>query len=86
MRLSAAILVLMLSAIPAFAEPGPVSPGAAAPDAAGADRDAARWAELEAQARVTDGDYDGAVQAEQQANAERHNVNRYELMVRPAQR
>jgi hypothetical protein len=31
------------------------------------DRDEARWADLEAQRRATDGDYDGAVQAHQQA-------------------
>lgn len=31
------------------------------------DRDEARWAELEAQRRAAEGDYDGAVQAHQQA-------------------
>lgn len=31
------------------------------------DYDAARWADWEAQARMADGDYEGAVQAEQEA-------------------
>jgi hypothetical protein len=30
-----------------------------------------RWADWDAEARITDGDYDGAVQAERQANAAR---------------
>ncbi|WP_428537742.1 hypothetical protein [Rhodopila sp.] len=89
MRLSTAIGVLMLLAIPASAEPA--VPGAAGPrsadlGAAAADRDAARWAELEAQARITDGDYDGAVQAEQQAGKDRLRAGHSQLMVRPSQR
>ena len=91
MHMSTAITVLMLLAIPAFAEPAAENPGAAGPSAAdsgaaAADRDAARWAELEAQARITDGDYDGAVQAEQQASTERLRAERYQLMARPTPR
>ena len=91
MRLSTAVGVLMLLAMPAVAEPAVENPGAAAPSsadsgAAAADRDAARWAELEAQARITDGDYDGAVQAEQQAGKDRLRAGRSQLMVRPTQR
>jgi len=86
MRLSSAIPVLMLLLMPAFAEPRAVDPSATDPSAAAADRNDARWAELEAQARITDGDYDGAVQAEQQANADRHNADRHELMARPSPR
>ncbi|WP_428489977.1 hypothetical protein [Rhodopila sp.] len=92
MRVSTAITILMLLAIPAFAEPAAENTGAAGPStadpgaAAAADRDAARWAELEAQARITDGDYDGAVQAEQQASTERLRAERYQLMARPTRR
>ena len=95
MRISSAIAILTLLAIPALAETAPANPGTAPPTSidgrlaeagAAADRDAARWAELEAQAKITDGDYDGAVQAEQQANASRHNANRYQLLARPSQR
>jgi hypothetical protein len=44
---------------------------AAPPDAdAMRHRNDAQWAEQEAQARITDGDYDGAVQAQQQADTE----------------
>lgn len=58
-------------------------PSLGQPDAAAAagkeaqvDRDDARWAELEAQRRATDGDYDGAVQAHQQAEQALQEANR----------
>lgn len=41
-------------------------------------RDEALWAEWEAQARITEGDYDGAVQAERQADADRQKVDEQE--------
>jgi hypothetical protein len=49
---------------------GPHTAGRAAPTASHqpqAERNAAGWADLEAERRMTDGDYDGAVQANQQA-------------------
>jgi hypothetical protein len=65
MRFSAAALLIvpLLLAAPSYAA---VPPGA---DAA-QHSDDALWAEWEAQARLTGGDYDGAIQAEQQATAE----------------
>ena len=42
------------------------------------ERDEARWADWEAQARITDGDYDGAVQAQQRADAQRRAVEERE--------
>ncbi len=39
-------------------------------------RDEARWAELEAQKRATDGDYDGAVEAHQQAQQDLQEAER----------
>jgi hypothetical protein len=45
-------------------------PAATDPDPAAA-RNQAGWADREAQARITDGDYDGALQAQRQANADR---------------
>ncbi len=45
-------------------------------DQAQFERDEARWADLEAQRRATDGDYDGAVQAHQQAEQALQEVNR----------
>jgi hypothetical protein len=39
-------------------------------------RNEAQWAEQEAEARMTDGDYDGAVLAQQQANADWQQADR----------
>ena len=61
----------MLMALPGLAQPDPT------------DSNEARWAELEAQARVADGDYDGAVQAEQQAAAVRHDTARRVALPQP---
>jgi hypothetical protein len=44
------------------------------------DCDQARWADLEAQMRVTDGDYDGAVQAHQQAEQKMQEARRRQTM------
>jgi hypothetical protein len=78
MRISLAIPLLSVIAASTFAHPG-----SAAPSPTPADRNETRWAEWEAQARITDGDYDGAVQAEQQANVTRHEADRPEI-VRPS--
>ncbi|WP_428486404.1 hypothetical protein [Rhodopila sp.] len=40
------------------------------------ERDQARWADQEAQRRITDGDYDGAVQAHQQAEQDLREAER----------
>lgn len=64
MHLYRVIFLPLLMAAPSFAQIGP----------AVVDHDQARWADWEAQSRMTDGDYDGAVQAEQQANTDRHEA------------
>jgi hypothetical protein len=81
MRPIFAFLTLMLVATAAFAEPD-------VPDRRpiAADRDQASWAECEAQARITDGDYDGAVQAQLQADRDRHEVDRREMIARSSRR
>ncbi len=53
-----------------------ISPSAAT------DRNEAEWADLEAQARMTDGDYDGALQAEKQAQIARSRAAQQELAAR----
>ena len=76
MRFCVTVPLLTLSLFTIVATPDPGRPLRADQTAAAPDPDEARWAEWEAQARVIDGDYDGAVQAEQQAKAERHKVDR----------
>jgi hypothetical protein len=82
MRIVLAIPFRLLAVAPGFARPDPpgISP------AATAEREAARWAEWEAQARITDGDYDGAIQAQQQAQADRWEVARQEMLANPPRR
>jgi hypothetical protein len=46
-------------------------------------RNEARWAELEAQSRIIEGDYEGAVHAQQQADAARRTADRLEAFARP---
>jgi hypothetical protein len=82
MRISFAIPLLMLLAFPNFARSDPSDLSLAAT----ANRDEARWADWEAQARITDGDYDGALQAEQQAEADRHEADRQEMLARSSKR
>ena len=81
MRIAVAIPLFMLVASPVLAKPGPDNASPAA-----VDRNEADWAEREAQARITDGDYDGAVRAHGQADADRHEAERYEAMARAAKR
>jgi hypothetical protein len=54
------------------------------PSTANAERNDARWADWEAQGRIAEGDYDGAVQAKQQADAVRAKADREELAARAA--
>jgi hypothetical protein len=65
MRVASLIPALLLATLsaPARSEPPTTGPSAAT------ENNQANWADWDAQARVTDGDYDGAVQAEQQAHA-----------------
>lgn len=58
--------------------------GPAVNPAADVARNAARWAELEAQERITEGDYEGAVRAQEQADIERRSADRLEASERAA--
>lgn len=74
MPVAFAVALLMVLVTPTFGRPEPSVSSSAA--AASSD---ARWAEWEAQSRITDGDYDGAIQAEQQAQADRRQAERRRL-------
>ncbi|HEY0183539.1 MAG TPA: hypothetical protein VGC09_12095 [Rhodopila sp.] len=80
-RLPLIVLVFVLAAVPAFARPDSTDRGPIATD-----RESAGWADWEVQARMADGDYDGAVQAEQQAANERHDAGQAATDHRPAKR
>jgi hypothetical protein len=82
MRAAFAGLFSLLIAGPGVAQPAPadISPPLSI------DRNQARWAEWEAQARMTDGDYDGAVQAQQQAEFDRREADRQEMLARTSKR
>jgi hypothetical protein len=82
MRMSFVVPLLMLVAMPTVAR----SDASQAGPAAAADRDEARWADWEAQARITEGDYDGAIQAEQQADTDRRESVRLEMLARSSRR
>jgi hypothetical protein len=82
MRAAFAASLLMLIAGPGVAQPAPADINPPPP----IDRNQARWAEWEAQARMTDGDYDGAVQAQQQAESNRREADRQEALARASKR
>jgi hypothetical protein len=85
MRASFALPLLFLLAMPGLAWSDP--PRSRPPEtAAAADRNEAQWADWDAQARVTDGDYDGAVQAERQAEADRRDADHQEVLARSSER
>ncbi len=71
MRVARLIPVLMLTVLstPARPEPPNINSSPAT------EYNEARWADWDAQARIADGDYDGAVQAEQHANAARKQAD-----------
>ena len=69
MKSAAIILVLILLGMPGHALAEEIAP-------ASADRDDAGWADRAAQGRMIDGDYDGALVAEAQADAERRKAER----------
>jgi hypothetical protein len=70
MRAASLIPILILALLPVGARPDPsdLTPSARP------EYNEANWADWDAQARMTDGDYDGAVQAEQRAAAARKAV------------
>jgi hypothetical protein len=75
------VSLFILAASPVLAKPASCELSPAAED-----RNEAGWAEREAQARITDGDYEGAVQAQHQADVDRQQAERYELTERAAKR
>jgi hypothetical protein len=81
MRLLPILIVLLTICRTSFAQPESVDlPRNSAETQTQADRDEARWAELEAQRRAADGDYDGAVQAHQQAEQALQDVRRQQML------
>lgn len=60
------IIPLLALTAAACAEPPTINPAAEANEAG--------WAELDAQARITEGDYDGALQAEHRAEVARQHA------------
>jgi hypothetical protein len=81
-RIFFVVPLLMLVGMPTVARSDPSQAG----PAAATDRDQARWADWEAQARMTEGDYDGAIQAEQQADSDRRESDRLEILARSSRR
>ncbi len=79
MRATNLLPVLLLALLPVSAHPNPpdANPGAQT------EYNEANWAELDAQARITEGDYDGAVQAEQHAEAARKAADELAARARP---
>ncbi len=72
-----AVLAITLTSGRAIAERADGSPQVNIPPSqAKAEQDQARWSDLEAQRRETDGDYEGAVQAEQQADRDLQEAER----------
>jgi hypothetical protein len=83
MRPAVASILLLSLGIPASAGAETATPGLPTPSAQlKSERDNIAWAELEAQRRALDGDYEGAVQAEQQAGINRRAVAQSELLAR----
>ena len=80
MRAALAFLPGLLLAVSASGQ----STAPAANPAVDVARNAARWAEIEAQERITEGDYEGAVRAQEQADAERRSAERLEASDRAA--
>jgi hypothetical protein len=72
MRAACIALLLVLATSPDLARSDPSSPTTAAAAA----WNEARWADWEAWARIAEGDYDGAVQAEKHANTARQRAAR----------
>ncbi|MGD0102953.1 MAG: hypothetical protein ABSC06_02825 [Rhodopila sp.] len=77
-----AVPLLALISVPCLGQP--VRPDDSAP--AAGERNAARWADREAQSRMIEGDYDGAIQANQQADADRNELEQQERLARSPKR
>jgi hypothetical protein len=74
------LIVFLLAGYPTLGQPEVVDQGQYPADTeARSNRDQASWADLEAQRRATDGDYDGAVQAHQQAEQDLRQARRQEM-------
>ena len=71
MRVASLLPAVLLALLSAPAYPDPPNVGAAANSRS----NEAAWADWDAQARITDGDYDGAVQAEQRAKQARQEAD-----------
>jgi hypothetical protein len=78
-RIAVAMLLLVLIALPGLAGSDPPD---TRPSNAATNRNEARWADREAEARIVEGDYDGAVQAKQQADSARAKAEQQELAAR----
>lgn len=78
MRPSFLLLPFSFLTLPAFGQPI----GPAADPAVDAARREATWADLEARRRISDGDYEGAVRAQAQADANRRAAERLETFAR----
>ncbi len=78
MRISFVIPLLMVMAYPGVSRSAPTGDS----PAVAADRNQARWADWEAQARMAEGVDEGAVQAEHQAETDRHEADRQEMLAR----
>jgi hypothetical protein len=77
MRSLPLLIVFLAISCPSCGQPEASDPGPPAADSrAQIDRDDASWADLEAQRRATDGDYDGAVQAHQEAEQKLQEAQR----------
>ena len=74
-----AMTLLALISVPCLGQPVRSDDSAAAAD----ERSAARWADQEAESRMIEGDYDGAVQANQQADAARNEGQQQDRLARP---
>ena len=85
MRFEVSMILFLAVTAPSFGQPEASNPGAPGTSSqAQFERDEARWADLEAQRRATEGDYDGAVQAHQQAEQDLQQADRREPMERTA--
>jgi hypothetical protein len=71
MRVASLVPAVMLALLSAPAYPDPPNIGASA----NSKYNEADWADWDAQARITEGDYDGAVQAEQRAKEARQQAD-----------
>ncbi len=82
MRTALALLCLVIAAPAVGQTTGPATPA----PSVDIERNKARWADIEAQRRITDGDYEGAVRAQSQADSDRRAAARLENFARGPER